>query len=72
MQIFVKMLDGRTITLDVEPSDTIATVKQKIYEKELQNQHEANAIDSTKQQSKQQQNKRKTKHKWCLGMFYLP
>lgn len=63
MQIFVKMIDGRSITLDVEPSDTIATVKQKIYEKELQNQQDANAIDSTKQQSKQKQNKRKTKHK---------
>ena len=30
MQIFVKTLTGKTITLDVEPSDTIKVVKQKI------------------------------------------
>ena len=30
MQIFVKTLTGKTITLDVEPSDTIDNVKQKI------------------------------------------
>ncbi|XP_062204935.1 polyubiquitin-like [Phragmites australis] len=30
MQIFVKMLTGETITLDVEPSDTISRVKEKI------------------------------------------
>ncbi|CAM9423795.1 unnamed protein product [Scytosiphon promiscuus] len=30
MQIFVKTLTGKTITLDVEPSDTIDGVKQKI------------------------------------------
>merc|ERR1711970_1498329 len=29
MQIFVKTLTGKTITLDVEPSDTIDNVKQK-------------------------------------------
>lgn len=34
MQIFVKTLTGKTITLDVESSDTIAQVKQKIQEKE--------------------------------------
>ena len=34
MQIFVKTLDGKTITLDVEPSDTIENVKQKIQDKE--------------------------------------
>lgn len=34
MQIFVKTLDGRTITLDVEPHDTILTVKDKINEKQ--------------------------------------
>ncbi len=34
MQIFVKTLTGKTITLDVEPSDSIQTVKQKIQEKE--------------------------------------
>jgi len=34
MQIFVKTLAGKTITLDVESSDTIANVKQKIQKKE--------------------------------------
>ena len=34
MQIFVKTLTGKTITLDVESSDTIDNVKQKIQEKE--------------------------------------
>jgi ubiquitin len=30
LQVFVKTLTGKTITLDVEPSDTIENVKQKI------------------------------------------
>jgi ubiquitin/regulator of protease activity HflC (stomatin/prohibitin superfamily) len=34
MQIFVKTLTGKTITLDVEPSDTIENVKAKIQDKE--------------------------------------
>lgn len=34
MQIFVKTLTGKTITLDVESSDTIQHVKEKIQEKE--------------------------------------
>ncbi len=34
MQIFVKTLTGKTITLDIEPSDTIDNVKQKIQDKE--------------------------------------
>ena len=33
MQIFVKTLTGKTITLDVESSDTIENVKQKIQDK---------------------------------------
>jgi hypothetical protein len=30
MQIFVKTLTGKTITLDVEPSDSINIIKSKI------------------------------------------
>jgi len=34
MQIFVKTLTGKTITLDVDASDSVETVKQKIQDKE--------------------------------------
>lgn len=34
MQIFVKTLTGKTITLDVESADTIASLKAKIQDKE--------------------------------------
>ena len=34
MQIFVKCLNGKTVTLDVEPSDTIENVKAKFQDKE--------------------------------------
>jgi ubiquitin len=34
MQVFVKTLTGKTITLDVESSDTIEAIKQKIQDKE--------------------------------------
>jgi len=34
MQIFVKTLTGKTITLEVESTDTIENVKQKIQDKE--------------------------------------
>lgn len=34
MQIFVKTLTGKTIALEVEPSDYIENVKQKIQDKE--------------------------------------
>ena len=34
MQLFIKTLTGKIITLDVEPSDTIENVKQKIQDKE--------------------------------------
>jgi ubiquitin len=34
MQVFVKALTGKTLTIEVEPSDTIETVKAKIQDKE--------------------------------------
>ena len=34
MQIFVKTLTGKTITVDVEPSDRIDEIKQKIQDME--------------------------------------
>ena len=34
MQIFVKTLTGKNITIDVELSDTIESVKAKIHDKE--------------------------------------
>ena len=34
MQIFVKTLTGKTITLEVEPADSVDAIKQKIQDKE--------------------------------------
>ena len=34
MQVFVKTITGKTITLDVEPNDTVQNVKAKIQDKE--------------------------------------
>lgn len=34
MQIFVKTLTGKTVTLECEPTDTITNIKSKIQEKE--------------------------------------
>ena len=34
MQIFVRTLTGRTLTLDVEPSDTVQNLKAKVQDKE--------------------------------------
>lgn len=35
MQIFIKDLQGRTVTVDVEAQDTVLSVKEKTYEKQL-------------------------------------
>jgi ubiquitin len=34
LQIFVKTLTGKTLTVEVETSDTIASIKSKIRERE--------------------------------------
>ena len=34
MQIFVKTLSGKTVTLEVEPGDAIENVKAKVQDKE--------------------------------------
>src|SRR5689334_3277581 len=34
MQIFIKTLTGKTVTIEVEPSDTIENIQQKIQDKE--------------------------------------
>ena len=30
MQIFIKLMDGKTITIDAEPADSIKLIKKKI------------------------------------------
>lgn len=35
MQLFVKTLTGKTVTVEVEPGDSIETLKHKIQEKEV-------------------------------------
>ncbi|AIZ48689.1 v-ubi [Agrotis segetum nucleopolyhedrovirus B] len=34
MQIFIKTLTGKTLTVEVEPTDTVEQLKQKITDKE--------------------------------------
>lgn len=34
MQIFVKTLTGKTVTIEIDPSDTLDVLKQKIQDKE--------------------------------------
>ena len=41
-QIFCKTLTGKTITLEVEATDTIEVVKQKIQDKEVSIQYTLN------------------------------
>ena len=44
MQIFVKSLKGETITLEVDPSDTIKSIKARMQEKEGINQEQLMVI----------------------------
>ena len=34
MNLFIKTLTGKTITLEVDPNDTVENVKQKIHDRE--------------------------------------
>ena len=34
MQIFIKTISGKTITLEVEPNESILDIKTKVYDKE--------------------------------------
>ena len=45
MQIFVKTLTGKTITLEVEPSDTIESIKTKIQDS-VNDLHESSLVRS--------------------------
>lgn len=49
MQIFVKTISGRTATLNVEPTESVASVKAKIQEKEGTDSQEQRLIYAGKQ-----------------------
>ena len=34
MQIFIRTIHGKTMVIDVDPSDTLSTIKEIVYERE--------------------------------------
>ncbi len=46
-QIFVEDFNGKTITIDVKPSDSITEVKAKIIDKNPEGQHEFRLYNGT-------------------------
>lgn len=60
MQIFVKTLTGKTITLDVESSDSIENVKQKIQDKEGQRSKHSTADTADSRQQTDRDSRSRT------------
>lgn len=49
MQIFVRTLSGKTLTIDIEKSDTILTLKKRIWDKEGVNPEDQRLLHGGKQ-----------------------
>ncbi len=49
MQIFVRTLSGKTLTIDIEKSDTIHTLKKRIWDKEGVNPEDQRLLHGGKQ-----------------------
>ncbi|XP_052573151.1 ubiquitin-60S ribosomal protein L40-like isoform X2 [Peromyscus californicus insignis] len=77
MQIFVKTLMGKTITLEVKPSDTIENVKAKIQDKEESTLHlvlrlRGSIIEPSLCQLAQKYNCDKMIHHECYAYLHPP